>query len=155
MFNELICLGHGQEKPARKGVLFTKQHHLSCFRRARMTVVAGSVLLGFVVLLGLAPGSQAAVLQVTAATYGGAVTPGTPPNITGDATLTGLTTSEGTFTNLTGATANSVVTSNLLDSVGTAPANANAAATGLSANDAVNNLQSGNFQFSTGFDANT
>jgi len=95
------------------------------------------------------------VLPVTAAVYSGAVTAGTPQVITGDATLAALTTSQGTFANLKGATANGVVTSNSANSVGTAPASVNAAATGLTANDAVNNLQSGNFQFANGFDANT
>jgi hypothetical protein len=120
-----------------------------------LPVVAGSLLLGFTAILGIAPGAQAAVLPVTDATYTGAVTPGTPENITGDTTLTGLTTSEGTFTNLIGATANAVVTANTLSSIGTVPANANVAVTGLSANDGVNNLQTGNFQFGTSFNANT
>lgn len=102
--------------------------------------------------------SHAAPLAVTDATYTGSVTAGTPEAITGNATLSSLTTTEGIFSVLTGATANNVVTSNLVSSIGTAPANANAAVTGLSANDGVNNLQSGNFQFglgSGGFTANT
>lgn len=100
----------------------------------------------------------AAPLVISDAIYSGSVTPGTPESITGNAALAGLTTSEGTFTSLVGATANAVVTSNALSSIGTAPANANAAVTGLSANDGVNNLQSGNFQFGLGtggFTANT
>lgn len=106
---------------------------------------------------GIAP-LIAAPLVVTDATYSGSVTPGTPEAITGNASVAGLTTSEGTFTTLLGATANGVVTGNALSSIGTAPADANAAVTGLSANDGVNNLQSGNFQFglgSGGFTANT
>jgi len=108
--------------------------------------------------LMLLSSAHAAPLAVTDATYTGSVSAGTPEAITGNATLASLTTSEGNFSILTGATANSVVTTNLVSSIGTAPANANAAVTGLSANDGVNNLQSGNFQFGLGtggFTANT
>ena len=100
--------------------------------------------------------ASAAVLPISDATYSGAFTPGTPENITGDTTLTGLTTTEGTFTGLLGATANSVTTQQIPSSVGTAPANSNVAASGLSANDGVNNLNTGYFQLATGtlFNAN-
>ena len=91
-----------------------------------------------------------APLPINDATYAGAFTAGTPENITGNATVAGITTSEGTFTGLLGATANAVVTSNASSAIGTAPADANAAATGLSANDGINNLNTGNFQFSLG-----
>ena len=112
-------------------------------------------MVGLIIFLGLASGSQGAVLPVADASFIGAVTPGTPENIAGNTTLAGLTTAEGSFTNLQGATANAVVTANTLSSVGTVPATASIAVTGLSANDGVNNLQSGNFQFTNGFDANT
>lgn len=122
----------------------------SLFRPAAVLAgVLATVFPGFI---------QAAPLVISEATYSGSFTPGTPEAITGNATLAGLTTTEGTFTSLTGATANAVVTTNVLSSIGTAPANANAAVTGLSANDGVNNLQSGNFQFGLGaggFTANT
>jgi hypothetical protein len=108
-----------------------------------------SAMLALAGLVSMAS-SHAAPLAVTDATYTGSVIAGTPEAITGNATLASLTTSEGTFSILTGATANNVVTSNVLSSIGTAPANANAAVTGLSANDGVNNLQSGNFQFGLG-----
>ncbi len=113
------------------------------------------MVLGLVILFGPASESRGAVLPAINSSYVGLVTAGNPENITGNTTLVGLTTSEGTFTNLQGAVANAVATANTLNSIGTAPANANAAVTGLSANDGVNNLQSGNFQFTNGFDANT
>jgi len=98
---------------------------------------------------------QASILPVSDAFFTGYITPGIPEQITGNAIVSGLTTSEGTFTNLLGATANAVSTANAISSVGTIPTNANAAVSGLSANDGVNNLASGNFQFTNGFDANT
>ncbi|WP_223633202.1 cell division protein FtsK [Corallococcus sp. EGB] len=94
-------------------------------------------------------------LHVTGATYTGAVTAGTPANITGNAQLVSLTTSEGTFTNLVGATANGLTSTNTPSSRGAEPANANAAATGLSIHDGANNLNTGNFQFGTAFTAKT
>lgn len=100
--------------------------------------------------LALTSQAEAAPLVISDVTYSGSVTAGTPEAITGNATVTGLTTSEGTATSLIGATANNVVTTNTLSSIGTVPASANAAVSGLSANDGVNNLQSGNFQFSLG-----
>lgn len=119
-----------------------------------MKLLSISHLLRFVSSLGVAAfliaTSHAAVCQVTSASFAGAVTVVTPPIITGDATIFGITTSEGTFANLTGATASSVIAINSPSSVGTAPATSAGAVTGLSANDAVNNLSSGNFQF-TGF----
>ena len=108
-----------------------------------------------VLMLGLVPASLAAVNPITDATYSGSITPGSPEAINGNATLTGLTISGGTYTNLVGATANNVVTTNTLSSIGTIPANANAAVTGLSVNDGVNNMQSGNFQLGGSFDLNT
>jgi hypothetical protein len=98
---------------------------------------------------------HAAVIAISDADYTGSIVAGTPDSITGDALLFSLTTTEGMFTNLLGATANSVVTANLLSSIGTSPADANAAVTGLAVNDAVNNLQSGNFQLGGSFDLNT
>jgi len=98
---------------------------------------------------------EPAKVPVTGGAFTGAVSAGSPGNITGNVVISSLTTSEGTFRNLMGATANSVVTSNSLSSVGTAPANANAAVTGLSANDGVNNLQSGNFQFAGPLNSNS
>ena len=112
-------------------------------------------LVGLIILSGLSSVSHGAVLPATGASYTGSATAGTPAVITGNATLVGLTTTEGSYTNLRGATANSVVTANTLNSIGTVPGNANNAVTGLSVNDGVNNLQSGNFQFPNGFDANT
>lgn len=97
----------------------------------------------------------AGVRPVTDALYAGAFTPGLPEALAGDATLAALTTAEGTFTNLQGAAANAAATANMLNSIGTTPANANAAVSGLSANDGINNLASANFQFTNGFDANT
>jgi hypothetical protein len=76
-------------------------------------------------------------------------------SITGNTAITSITTTEGTFTNLIGATANNVISTQVSSSVGTAPTDKNAAATGLSANDGVNNLTSGNFQFGGTFGPNT
>jgi hypothetical protein len=103
-----------------------------------------------VVLLGPARGAT-----VTDAQFAGAVTPGLPEALTGDAALVALTTAEGTFTNLQGAVANAASTANILNSIGATPANAGAAVSGLAANDGINNLASANFQFTNGFDANT
>src|SRR5262245_46212257 len=104
---------HRNDAPARKWIAFPEQSRRSVLSDARLAAVAGSLSLWIVLLSGLVAESRAAVLQVTGATYSGAVTPGSPQNITGHAIFTGLTTSEGTFTSLRGATANAVVTSNL------------------------------------------
>ncbi|WP_224364999.1 cell division protein FtsK [Hyalangium versicolor] len=92
---------------------------------------------------------------VTNAAFTGTVTAGTPENLTGNAQLSSLTTAEGTFTNLVGATANGITGTNTPNARGTVPANANAAASGLSVHDGANNLGSGNFQFGTAFTAKT
>lgn len=121
--------------------------------------------------------------SVTSATYTGSVNTGTSPaTITGIASLTGITTSEGTFTTavnkLTGATAANIVSANSNSSIGynltgtptfgtgagnNYPPSTNDATgrayvtSGLTVNDGVNNLQSGDFQFSSfgTFDINT
>jgi len=112
--------------------------------------ISFSPALSLAALMCVAGTATAAPLVISDATYSGSFTSGTPEAITGNANVAGITSTEGTFTSLTGATANTVVTSNLISSIGTAPANANAAVTGLSANDGINNLQSGNFQFGLG-----
>ncbi|WP_242588654.1 cell division protein FtsK [Corallococcus macrosporus] len=94
-------------------------------------------------------------LRITGATFSGSVTAGTPANLTGDAQLASLTTSEGTFTNLVGATANGITSTNTPSARGMVPANANAAATGLSAHDGANNVNTGHFQFGSAFTAKT
>jgi hypothetical protein len=94
-------------------------------------------------------------LRVTGASYTGAVTAGTPANITGAAQLASLTTSEGTFSNLVGATASGVNSTNAPSSRGTTPASSNVAATGLSIHDGANNVGTGHFQFGTAFTAKT
>ncbi|ATB33642.1 cell division protein FtsK [Melittangium boletus] len=96
-----------------------------------------------------------APLPALGATFSGSVTAGTPANLTGGAQLTSLTTAEGTFTNLVGATANSITGTNTPNSRGSTPANANAAASGLGVNVGANNLGTGNFQFGTAFSAKT
>lgn len=101
------------------------------------------------------PVPQPAKNPLSGASFSGSASAGTPENITGNAAISSLTTDEGAFSDLTGATANNVVTSNALSSVGTMPISANAAVSGLSANDGVNNLQSGNFQFSAPLDETT
>lgn len=83
-------------------------------------------------------------LPVTAAGLAGNVS---GKNITGNATLASLQTDEGSFTGLYGATASNVVTTNSVSSLGSTPASAAAAVTGLTLNDGINNLQSGDFQF--------
>ncbi len=117
-------------------------------------------------LATLAPASHAAVRAISDASYSGLFTLGTPENITGLATITSLTTLDGTFSNLVGATANSVTGTNSPSSVGyTGPAFAPTtndatgratAASGLTVNDGANNLGAANFQFGAGtFDLNT
>lgn len=101
------------------------------------------------------PAPQPAKSKVNAAGITGSASNGNPRNITGNASIASVTTPEGTFVNLVGATANNIVTSNTLSSVGTMPISAAAAVSGLSLNDGVNNLQSGNFQFSGTIDDDT
>ena len=94
-------------------------------------------------------------LPALGASFTGSVTAGTPANLTGGAQLKSLTTAEGTFTQLVGATANSITGTNTPNSRGSTPANANAAASGLGINVGANNLGTGNFQFGTAFSAKT
>ncbi|WNG30526.1 cell division protein FtsK [Cystobacter fuscus] len=94
-------------------------------------------------------------LPATRASFTGSVTTGTPANLTGNAQLSSLTTSEGTFTNLLGATASGITGTNTPNSRGSTPASAQAAASGLTVNDGANNLGAGNFQFGTAFSAKT
>jgi autotransporter-associated beta strand protein len=100
-----------------------------------------------------------APIPITDATYSGSFAAGTPENITGNATVTGLTTSEGTFSNLIGATANGTVSSQINNSLGTAPATKDAAVSGLSVNDGINNLSAtttgNNFQLGAPINSNT
>jgi hypothetical protein len=99
--------------------------------------------------------STRTLLPATGATFSGAVTAGSPANLTGAAQLASLTTAEGTFTNLVGATASGITGTNTPNSRGTTPASANAAATGLGAQDGANNLGAGTFQFAQAFSART
>jgi hypothetical protein len=94
-------------------------------------------------------------LPVIGASFTGAVTAGTPASITGSAQLASLTTLEGTFTNLVGATANGITGTNTPSARGPVPANANAAASGLGVHDGANNVGTGNFQFGRAFTAGT
>lgn len=94
-------------------------------------------------------------LPVTRATFTGAVTAGTPANLTGVASLASLTTAEGTFSQLVGATAQGITGTNTPSAVGVAPANANVAASGLGVHDGANNMSAGHFQFGTSFTAKT
>ena len=100
-------------------------------------------------------GTGTTLLPATGATFTGAVSTGTPVNLTGAAQLASLTTAEGTFTNLVGATATGITGTNTPNARGTTPASANAAATGLAAQDGANNLGAGLFQFSQAFSAKT
>lgn len=102
-----------------------------------------------------APAPATVPLPATRASFTGSVATGTPPNLTGVAKLGSLTTTEGTFTNLTGATANGITGTNTPNSRGSTPASANAAASGLTISDGANNVGSGNFQFGTAFTAKT
>lgn len=101
------------------------------------------------------PGGIPTLQPVLGAVFTGAVTTGTPAVLTGAASLSSLTTREGTFTGLIGATANGITGTNLPNARGAIPANANAAASGLAVNDGANNLGAGNFQFATAFTART
>lgn len=103
--------------------------------------------------LGLvACAAHAAPLQITDITLAGSFTAGTPETITGNATLTSVTTSEGLFSTLVGAVANNAASGpgNAPYSIGTVPADNNAAVSGLTVNDAINNFSTGNFQFGLG-----
>ncbi|ATB43599.1 cell division protein FtsK [Cystobacter fuscus] len=101
------------------------------------------------------PSGVSIPLPATRASFTGSVTTGTPANLTGNAQLSSLTTSEGTFTNLLGATASGITGTNTPNSRGSTPTNANTAASGLTVNDGANNLGTGNFQFGTAFTAKT
>ncbi|WP_239470044.1 cell division protein FtsK [Archangium violaceum] len=101
------------------------------------------------------PGASSAPRPATGASFTGSVTAGTPANLTGIAQLSSLTTSEGTFTNLVGATASGITGTNTPNSRGSTPATANAAASGLTVQDGANNLGTGNFQLGTAFTAKT
>lgn len=101
------------------------------------------------------PGVVRTRLPVTRATFTGAVTAGTPVSLTGGAQLASLTTAEGTFSNFVGATAHGITGTTTPTSLGPVPANANAAASGLSAHDGANNVGAGNFQFARTFTAKT
>lgn len=113
------------------------------------------------VSLGLGAGAaHAAPLQITDITLSGAFTAGTPEVITGDAVMTSFTTSEGTFTGLVGAIASNATSGpgNAPYSLGTLVTDNNVAVSGLTVNNAVNNLSTGNFQFGLGagrFNADT
>lgn len=97
--------------------------------------------------LSLGAVAHAAPLQITDISLSGSFTAGTPETLTGNATLLSFTTSEGTFSSLLGATANTVSAVNTPYSIGTVPANTAAAVSGLSVNDAANNMGTGRFQF--------
>ncbi len=114
----------------------------------------------------LALESRASVLAISDASYSGSVAAGAPEDITGIANIVGLTTTEGTFGNLAGATASGITGGNSPQSVGyTAPlfspstndpAGRAAAVTGLTINDGANNIGVGSFQFNVGaFNAST
>ncbi|ADO73041.1 hypothetical protein [Stigmatella aurantiaca] len=103
----------------------------------------------------LPPPGESTRQPVTGATFSGAVTAGTPVNLTGIAQLASLTTAEGTFTQLTGATASGITGTNAPSSRGSTPANASVAASGLGVQDGANNVGTGNFQFGTPFTAKT
>jgi hypothetical protein len=91
----------------------------------------------------------------TRASFTGSVTTGTPANLTGNAQLSSLTTAEGTFTSLIGATVSGITGTNTPNSRGSTPTTPNAAASGLNVNDGANNLGAGNFQFGTAFTTKT
>ncbi|CAM2972314.1 hypothetical protein [Rariglobus hedericola] len=115
--------------------------------KPRLTSRAASLVSLLAIALGL-PLVHATPLQVTDIGLSGSFTAGSPEIITGNATVTTLTTSEGTFSGLLGAVANNVTAvNNTPYSIGTAPTDSNAAASGLTVNDAVNNMNSGRFQF--------
>ncbi len=106
-------------------------------------------------LVGAWASAQARCQPILDARFAGSVAVGNPEQIVGEASLTSLTTADGTFTNLQGAIANGVLTALALNALGPVPASANAVVTGLSVQDGVNNLVAGNFQFTNGFDDDT
>lgn len=96
-----------------------------------------------------------AILAVTDASFSGTFSPGTPESLTGVSTLASLTTSEGTFSTLTGASATSATGQRVwkVDQ----PATDADALLGLTASDGLLNLTSGGttFQLGSGFTADT
>ncbi len=113
--------------------------------------------------LALPAAAQAAVLPLTSASFSGSFAAGSPPNLTGIASINGLSTTEGSFSTLFGAEAGSVGSANANQSLGYnlsgtpsngsfAPSTNDAAGraavtSGLIATDGVNNMSTGLFQF--------
>lgn len=93
---------------------------------------------------------QGAILAVTDASFSGTFAPGNPESLTGVSTLASLTTSEGTFSALTGTSATNAAGQQVwkVDQ----PAADSDALLGLTASDGLLNLTSGNTNFQLGSD---
>lgn len=98
---------------------------------------------------------QAAILPITGATFSGSVTPGSPPILTETQSVSSITTSEGTFAGLIGATTANAAGQRFYQ--GTDLPNDSATLQGLTVTDGLLNLTSANsdFQFGTAFNAST
>jgi len=107
------------------------------------------------IALGSTASLQGAILAVTDASFAGTFTPGNPESLTGVSTLASLTTSEGTFSALTGASATNATGQRVwkVDE----PVTDSDALLGLTASDGLLNLTSGNtnFQVGSNFTADT
>jgi len=127
--------------------LFSKTH-LSKFVKKKSSLLVA-------VALSLAAQDAYAALAITNIGLSGTFTAGNPETITGSATLTSVTTTEGTFTNLVGAVSSNAAGERIYK--GTDPGADNSTVLGLTASDGLLNLTSAptSFQFGTTFSAST
>lgn len=97
--------------------------------------------------------SAGAATTIASATFTGST--GNPPSLTDGSTLTSITTSEGTFSNLTGAVSSNATGERIY--LGADPGIDNLGVIGLDASDGLLNLTAANsnFQFGTTFTTNT
>jgi len=121
------------------------------FMKNPLRFAFGTALLFLPLLATSAYGAAA----ITDATFSGTFTAGTPESLTGVATLVSITTSEGTFNNLTGAVSSNAAGQRIYQ--GADPGTDSTTVLGLTASDGLLNLSSTttNFQFGTPFTTDT
>lgn len=114
-----------------------------------------SVLGTSLLILPLLAASAQGAVAITDATFSGTFTPGTPESLTGVATLVSVTTNEGTFSNLIGATSTNAAGQRIYQ--GADLPSDSATLVGLIASDGLLNLTSAttNVQFGTTFTTDT